>query len=74
MKVSELKELLNTVSDSDTVRIKVGTEYHNLEDVIKGRFFGTIELLAPQNISIEQAEGELYSSYFYLFNRVELKN
>lgn len=65
MKISELKKLLANFDENSEVRILINGEYLNVDEVIQGRFFSTVELLPPQSISIEQAEGELVTSIMY---------
>lgn len=64
MKISELKKSLEQFSDDFEVRVLVDGKYSNIEEVGVGRFYGTVELATPQTISIEQAEGELFSSLY----------
>jgi hypothetical protein len=62
MKVQELINLLQKFDVNHTVRLKIGSEYKNIDDVITGRFVNTVELLNFNDISIEQAEGETMST------------
>ena len=64
MKLSKLQELLAGFDSEAEVRILIDGKYHNIEEVQKGRFFATVELTVPQTIAIEQAEGELFNSYY----------
>lgn len=65
MKINELVNFLSKFDENSEVRLLVNGEYLNIEEVIQGRFFSTVELLPPQSISIEQAEGELVTSTMY---------
>lgn len=65
MRNDQLQEYLKQFTPDSEIRVLIDGVYYNVEDVIQGRFFATVELVGPQTLSIEQAEGELYSGYFY---------
>lgn len=64
MRNDQLQEYLKNFSPESEVRILIDGVYYHLEDVIQGRFFSTVELVGPQKISIEQAEGELFTGLY----------
>jgi len=64
MRNDQLQEYLKNFSAESEVRILIDGVYYHLEDVIQGRFFSTVELVGPQKISIEQAEGELFTGLY----------
>lgn len=64
MRNDQLQEYLKNFSSESEVRILIDGVYYHLEDVIQGRFFSTVELVGPQKISIEQAEGELFTGLY----------
>jgi hypothetical protein len=64
MRNDQLQEYLKNFSSESEVRILIDGVYYHLEDVIQGRFFATVELVGPQKISIEQAEGELFTGLY----------
>ena len=64
MRNDQLQEYLKNFSAESDIRILIDGVYYPVEDVIQGRFFSTVELVGPQKISIEQAEGELFTGLY----------